>query len=53
MELEDLVAKCVVLEKKNTMSGKVDKILQNSAFQGILRGEKIMIRVCFVCHGTL
>jgi len=33
-------AKSVVLEKKNTMSGKVDKILQNSAFQGILRGRK-------------
>ena len=52
MELEHLVAKCVVLEKKNTMPGKVDKPTQNTAFLGILGQEKIMIRVLFICHGT-
>ena len=26
---------------------------QNSAFLSILRGENIMIRVCFVCHGNI
>ena len=46
-------AKSVVLEKKNTMPRKVDKPTQNTAFLGILGQEKIMIRVLFICHGTL
>ena len=53
MELEDLVAKCVVLEKKNTMPGKVDKTLQNRAIQGILEQERFMIKILFICHGNI
>lgn len=53
MELEDLVAKCVVLEKKNTMPGKVDKPLQNRAIQGILEQEKFMTKILFICHGNI
>lgn len=53
MELEHLVAKCVVLEKKNTMPGKVDKTTKNPAIQGILEQEKFMIRVLFICHGNI
>lgn len=53
MELEDLVAKCVVLEKKNTMPGKVDKTLQNRAIQGILEQERFMIKILFICHGRI
>jgi len=46
-------AKSVVLEKKNTMPGKVDKTTQNPAIQGILEQEKFMIRVLFICHGRI
>jgi hypothetical protein len=46
-------AKSVVLEKKNTMPGKVDKTTQNPAIQGILEQEKFMIRVLFICHGSV
>ena len=46
-------AKSVVINKKNTMLEKADKTLQNTAFQGNLRGEKTMIRVLFVCHGSV
>ena len=53
MELEDLVAKCVVLEKKNTMPGKVDKPLQNRAIQGILEQEKFMTKILFIYHGRI
>lgn len=53
MELEHLVAKCVVLEKKNTMPGKVDKPLQNRAIQGILEQEKFMTKILFICHGNI
>jgi protein-tyrosine phosphatase len=45
--------KSVVLEKKNTMPGKVDKPLQNRAIQGISEQEKFMIRVLFICHGNI
>ena len=53
MELEHLVAKCVVLEKKNTMPGKVDKPTQNTALQGISEQENFMIKVLFICHGNI
>ena len=53
MELEHLVAKCVVLEKKNTMPGKVDKSTQNTAIQGISEQENFMIKVLFICHGNI
>ena len=53
MELEHLVAKCVVLEKKNTMPGKVDKPLQNRSIQGILEQEKFMTKILFICHGNI
>lgn len=53
MELEHLVAKCVVLEKKNTMPRKVDKTLQNRAIQGILEQEKFMTKILFICHGNI
>ena len=53
MELEHLVAKCVVLEKKNTMPGKVDKPLQNRAIQGILEQEKFMTKILFIYHGRI
>lgn len=46
-------AKSVVLNKKNTMPGKVDKTTQNSALQGISEQEKFMIRVLFICHGNI
>ena len=35
------------------MPGKADKTLQNTAIQGILEQEKIMIRVLFICHGNI
>ena len=40
-------------EKKLTIPCNADKTLQNTAFQGNLRGEKTMIRVLFVCHGNI
>ena len=43
--------KSVVLNKKNTMSGKAHKTTQNSALQGISEQENFMIRVLFICHG--
>ena len=46
-------AKSVVLENKNTMLGKADKTLQNSALQGISEQENFMIRVLFICHGNI
>ena len=46
-------AKNVVNEKKTTIPWNADKTLQNTAFQGNLRGEKTMIRVLFVCHGNI
>jgi len=46
-------AKSVVLEKKNTMLEKADKTLQNSALQGISEQENFMIRVLFICHGSV
>ena len=46
-------AKSVVINKKNTMLGKADKTLQNSAIQGISEQEKFMIRVLFICHGNI
>jgi len=46
-------AKSVVLENKNTMLGKADKTLQNSALQGISEQENFMIRVLFICHGRI
>lgn len=45
--------KSVVLNKKNTIPGKVDKTTQNSALQGILEQENFMIRVLFICHGNI
>lgn len=38
--LEHLVAKCVVLEKKNTMPGKVDKPLQCKALIRMVEKNK-------------
>ena len=49
--LEHLVAKCVVLEKKNTMPARVDKTTRNSAIQGISEQEDFMIKILFICHG--
>jgi protein-tyrosine phosphatase len=46
-------AKSVVINKKNTMPGKADKTLQNSALQSISEQEKFMIRVLFICHGNI
>jgi len=46
-------AKSVVLENKNTMPGKVDKSTQNTAIQGISEQGKFMIRVLFICHGSI
>ena len=53
MELEHLVAKCVVLEKKNTMPARVDKTTRNSAIQGISEQEDFMIKILFICHGNM
>ena len=46
-------AKSVVLEKKNTMPGKVDKPTQNMALQGISEQENFMIKVLSICHGNI
>ena len=35
------------------MLGKADKTLQNSALQGISEQENFMIRVLFICHGSI
>lgn len=35
------------------MPGKADKPTQNSALQGILEQEKIMIKILFICHGNI
>ena len=35
------------------MPGKADKPTQNSAIQGISEQENFMIKVLFICHGTL
>lgn len=35
------------------MPGKADKPTQNSALQGISEQENFMIRVLFICHGSI
>lgn len=47
------IAKSVVNNKKSTMPRKTDKPTQNSAILGNLEQEKFMIRVLFICHGSL
>ena len=46
-------AKSVVINKKNTMLEKADKTLQNSALQGVSEQENFMIKVLFICHGSV
>ena len=49
---EKFCKKCSLYDK-NKCSCRVGQKPQNSAFQGNLRGERTMIRVLFICHGTL
>ena len=46
-------AKNVVNEKKTTTPWNADKTLQNRAFRGKTRRNKTMIKILFVCHGSI
>ena len=47
------MGKSVVINRENTIPGKADKPTQNLALQGISEQENFMIKVLFICHGTM